>query len=250
MSNYDSWLVLVFYIKMRMKKFTSLIVFILFFGAVSLWASISISPESGNFGKNCVLEFDIIVDTSTEKILWTDIYIKSTMEYVDFVPSTIFDYYLPPKVENKNIYLWAFSEQGKEFVWKSKFGTLYLKSNDIDPDWYINFDFVGEGKTSDTNLSIIWWEDKLVEVKNWIYYFDGEPCEHSAIDADIEWSFSSIDEDEYIKDMISWFKKKALIQKITLLFSKYWWTLLVFFLLLVSIYVFIKNKKSKINERD
>lgn len=226
-----------------MKKSIIFTLFTLFFVNLTLWANISISPNSGHFGKNCILEFDVIVDTDSEKILWTDIYIESTMEYVDFVPSTMFSYYLPPKVKNKNIYLWAFSEPGKEFVWKLKFGTLYLKSNDIDPDWYIKFDFIEEGNTSDTNLSIIWWEDKLIEVKDWTYYFDGDPCEHSVIDTEIKWAFSSIDEDKYIKDMISWFNKKALVQKTLLLFSKYWWNLILFLLFLISIYIFIKNKK-------
>lgn len=72
-----------------MKQITSIMLFILCFVATSLWANISVSPESGHFGKNCIIEFDIIVDTNSEQILWTDMYVESSMEYIDFVPSKL-----------------------------------------------------------------------------------------------------------------------------------------------------------------
>ena len=248
MNNYSNRLIsFSIYIKKYMKQITSIMLFILCFVATSLWANISVSPESGHFGKNCIIEFDIIVDTNSEQILWTDMYVESSMEYIDFVPSKAFKYYLPPKIENKNIYLWAFSEPWKELVWRSKFGTLYLKSNDVDLDWYINFVFIWKWETSDTNLSIIWWVDKLNEVGNWVYYFDWDACEHSVMD--IEWSFSSIDGDKYIKDMISWFNRKAFFQKFVLLCSKYWLNIVLFILILVSLYFYIRSKKLSSNEK-
>ncbi|OQB41409.1 MAG: hypothetical protein BWY04_00827 [candidate division CPR1 bacterium ADurb.Bin160] len=88
-----------------MKKLITFVLFTLFFGASSLGASISISPESGHFGKNCVMEFDIIVESLSDNILTVDVYLESSMEYVDFVPSNIFKYYLPPIIEGNKIYL-------------------------------------------------------------------------------------------------------------------------------------------------
>jgi hypothetical protein len=230
-----------------MKKLITFVLFTLFFGASSLGASISISPESGHFGKNCVMEFDIIVESLSDNILTVDVYLESSMEYVDFVPSNIFKYYLPPIIEGNKIYLWAFSESWVKFVWKEKFGTLYLKSDDVSLDWYVNFDFRWQGNTTDTNLNLIWWIDVLDEVKNWTYYFDLDPCEQNIVDdvvSDIEWWFSSIDEEQYVQDMISEFNKRWVAQKVSLFFSKYWRSFALFVLVLAFIYVFIKNKKS------
>ena len=119
MNNYSNRLIsFSIYIKNIWNKLHPLCCLYCVFVATSLWANISVSPESGHFGKNCIIEFDIIVDTNSRQILWTDMYVESSMEYIVLSLQKLLNI-TPPKVENKNIYLWAFSEPWKELVWRS-----------------------------------------------------------------------------------------------------------------------------------
>lgn len=225
------------------KLFISLLAIWFSFGML-LASELYISPDQWDFGKNCVLEFDIIAATMADQVMWTDVMLDTSMEFVDFVPGDAFEYSLPPKVsENGVISLWAFSNPDNLFQWEWIIWTIYLKSNKVNNDWYIRFYFKWQGDTSDTNLSIKWGIDSLKEVNNWVYTFNWESCVHEV--NNIEWGLAWKDYDKAINDLANEFEKKWKIQKIVWFFTSTTFLVWLWIVVLIIMIILFRIKKWK-----
>ncbi len=228
-----------------MKKLFLSLLFIFSFVWILSASELYISPDQWDFGKNCVMEFEIIAAAMWDSIMWTDIMLDTSMEFIDFVPWTAFNYSLPPKVsEGGIISLWAFSNPDDLLKWEWIIWTIYLESNNINNDWYIRFYFKWEWNTADTNLSAKWWVDTLKEVNNGIYTFNWTPCEHNI--NNIEWWIAGIDYDDAINDLVGELEKKWRIQSIvSFLKSRNFLLWLWILILIIVILIVIKNKWEK-----
>ncbi|HKL43825.1 MAG TPA: hypothetical protein VJ892_00935 [Candidatus Absconditabacterales bacterium] len=225
------------------KLFISLLAIGFSFGML-LASELYISPDQGDFGKNCVLEFDIIASTMADQVMGTDVMLDTSMEFVDFVPGDAFEYSLPPKVsENGVISLGAFSNPDNLFQGEGIIGTIYLKSNEVNNDGYIRFYFKGQGDTSDTNLSIKGGIDTLKEVNNGVYTFNGESCVHEV--NNIEGGLAGKDYDKAINDLANEFEKKGKIQKIVGFFTSTTFLVGLGIVVLIIMIILFRIKKGK-----
>ena len=170
---------------MMMKKILGIAVLMMIF-SVSTAAEIRFSPDVWNIGNWCIVATDIIVDTSGQEIAATDIIIESSMEFVDFVPSKRFPYFLPPKTQGTVTHLVGFSvdpQHRMKGTWS--IGTIYMKQkNSTDDNGSIKLYFTKKWDTIDSNLSVAGGVDILDTVGSAYYTFnDKNICMHgSAID--------------------------------------------------------------------
>jgi hypothetical protein len=149
---------------------------------LSLWfftyaGNISISPSEWNFWKWCIFGVDVNINTENAWLAAFDLVLESSMNFYDFVPTGMFPYYLPPKVDWNLVHIVGFSTNPNNRInsnwsaWK-----IYFKSNPGDSDWSIRIYFVWTWDTRDSNLSMPGWVDTLTSVKDWYFTFtsDGE----------------------------------------------------------------------------
>jgi hypothetical protein len=61
---------------------------------------ITFSPATGDLAKGCLITADVMIDTDNQEISATDLIIESSLDFVDFVPSDMFPYFLPPKTKS------------------------------------------------------------------------------------------------------------------------------------------------------
>ncbi len=208
-----------------------------------LWVStateIRFSPDSWNTGKWCIVATEIIIDTQDNEIAATDIVMESSLAFVDFVPSTMFPYFLPPKIQGNTIHLVGFSTDKNNRVSGSwSIWTLYLRQKDnADTDGSIKLYFAKKWSTTDSNLSIAWWIDVLDTVGSALYHFVDEGfCVHNTADDIKGWIakknlrmlLAKIDRDQLIK--------KAFTRKNLLAFT--WLIILV-----TTLFLYYKTSK-------
>ena len=153
---------------------------------VSAAAEIWFSPDSWNIGKWCIVATDVVIDTNNQEIAATDVVIESSMEFVDFVPTWLFPYFLPPKITSGNIVhlVWFATDATNRVNGSWSIGTLYMKQKDTTSiDGSLKLYFTQKWDTTDSNLSIAWWTDALDTIHNAYYTFvDTGICEHSVAD--------------------------------------------------------------------
>lgn len=144
--------------------------------------SISFVPEwDWVFWYNCLVPIDVYVDANWQEVAAMDLVMETSLKYKDFVPTEFFPYFFPPVIKgNWLIHIVGFSVDTSERVtWRGKVGTLYFEQNDGAIDGAVRLYFLGEWKTADTNLSILWWIDVLKEIGSAYVTFSDElePCE-------------------------------------------------------------------------
>jgi len=196
-----------------MKKFLGIVTLIMILW-VSTATEIKFSPDHWDIKKWCIVATDIIIDTQDNEIAATDIVMETSLEFVDFIPSNMFPYFLPPKIQGNVIHLVGFSTDntnraiGSWSIW-----TLYLKQkDDQETDGSIKLYFIKKWSTTDSNLSIAWWVDVLDTVGSALYRFwDTWLCVHNSADAIKEWIanknlrmlLAKIDRDQWIKKVVN-----------------------------------------------
>lgn len=213
---------------------------------ITMASELYLYPDRWDFGKNCVIEFDIVVDTMWSQVMWTDLMLDTSMEFVDFVPWDIFDYIIPPQiVENGIISLWAFSDPDNLLEWKWTIWKLYLLSNGIDNDAFVRFYFQWVGNTVDTNLSAKWGIDTLIKVHNGEYTFDGDSCVHEVDNIQVEWWISNIEYDEAIEELVDTLERRGNVENLKSFLKSRGIVLLWIIVWLFLILVLKKNKWKK-----
>lgn len=153
--------------------------------SVSAATEIRFSPDVWSLGKWCMTATDIVIDTQNQEIAATDIVIESSLEFVDFVPSSMFPYFLPPKTNGNIVHLVGFTtDPAHRVLGKWSIGTLYMKQKDMSSaDGSLKLYFTKKWDTTDSNLSIAWWVDVLDTIGSAYYTFDGTGiCAHTAAD--------------------------------------------------------------------
>ncbi len=206
---------------------------------VSTAAEIRFSPDSGNIGKGCLVTADIIVNTDSRDIAATDIMIESSLDFVDFVPTKMFPYFLPPQVKDSMIHIVGFTIDPKHRVkGKWSIGTLYLKQKGYDDsDGTIKLYFKKKWDTTDSNLSVAGGIDILDTVGTAYYQFtDSGACAHYAGEA-INWWIANAS----LNSVITKINRNQRMQKI---FNRK--TLIAFaWLLIVITFLFLYYKNTK-----
>lgn len=229
------------------KLITSLILLNLLFG-VSLAGNLSLSPDSWSLGKDCVVWFDIVLDSQWESIMWADLLIDSSMEYVDFVPGQLFQNTLPPVIQEWNLIrigLFSYIEKAINTWWI--LWTIYFKDNTSNYDSYINFVIKWDKSTVDTSLFVEWWIDVLDSVSWWSYIIDWESCIHNgSMEEVIEGWFAWITYEESIEKLKDNLKKDQNKKDLNKFFSSLWFKLWVIWLLIfIVLFFIIKRRWSK-----
>ncbi|HMS91362.1 MAG TPA: hypothetical protein PKC87_04035 [Candidatus Absconditabacterales bacterium] len=194
-----------------MKKIITLLTLSCLF-SISMATEISFSPEKGEVANNCLVALDIMIDTDNKEIAASDIVIESSLDFVDFVPSKLFPYFLPPKVSNNLIHLVGFTVDPKNRVQGSgSIGTLYMQQkNTSDADGTLKLYFKKKGDTTDSNLSIAGGIDILDSVGSAYFTFteDGA-CAHAVGE-----SLNGGIADKSVKMLLAKLDRQQLFQKI------------------------------------
>lgn len=211
---------------------------------ISTATEIRFSPDSWDIKKWCLVATDIVVNTDNAAVAATDIVIETSLEYVDFVPTkNLFPYFFPPKIKGDTIHIVGFIANPKNIVTGSGVvGRLFLKQKSLtDSDAVIKLFFAGQGKTYDSNLSILWWIDVLQNVGSWYYHLlDTASCEYPS-DYNIVGWFAHMSAQLALNDIIKQISRQELLAK---LFT--WKTFVSFtWLLLIIVISFIYIKKQK-----
>lgn len=226
-----------------MKKFIGILSILIMLSVTSA-AEISFDPASGSFGNDCIVPVDIVVDTTDKTISATDIIMESSMEFVDFVPTKVFPYYLSPKILSNIVHIvWFTVDESQRFNWKSVIWTAYFKQRlSSDSDWSIRLYFENKWNTTDSNLSIAWWVDVLDSVGSAYYTFDwNDSCIHEV--SDIKWWIN----DASLDETLSKIEKDQSANKVMLFISSniYALSLALIVIIFVVFYLWKKKKHAK-----
>lgn len=154
-------------------------------GSFSFSQNISFSVEGdGTFGNGCTVPIDVYVDTQGEEISAVDLMMETSLLYKDFVPTTIFPYFLPPVTRSNGLlHIVGFTvDPSERVIWSGKIGTIYFEQKEWFLDWTVRLYFLAEGNTTDSNLSKVGWVDALKQVGDAQVKFSSDmpACEHSA----------------------------------------------------------------------
>ena len=157
-----------------MKKILGIFIWWVLLSTVSA-AEIKLVPSTGSFGDGCTIPVEIWIDTDNKTISATDVMMESSMEFLDFIPTKVFPYFLPPTVMSNTVHLiWFAVEPTQRVSWRSLLWTVYFKKRTLsDRDWAIRLYFTNAWDTIDSNLSMPWWIDILDKVNSAYYTFDG-----------------------------------------------------------------------------
>jgi hypothetical protein len=181
-----------------------------------------------------------MVNAGDKEISATDIIIESSLAFVDFVPSKMFPYFLPPKVSNNLLHLVGFTVDPKNRVTGSgSIWTLYMKQqNTSDTDSMMKLYFKKTWYTADTNLSIAGGVDVLDSV--WSAYFtftNTGACAH-AVGQSIDWGIAN----KSVKMLLAKLDRQQLLQKI---FNRKVISLFVGVLIIITVlFVYYKGSKT------
>lgn len=221
-----------------MKKIIALLILTCLF-SVSMATEITFSPEKGEVANNCLVALDIMINTDNNEIAASDVVIESSLDFVDFVPSKLFPYFLPPKVSNNLIHLVWFTVDPKNRVQGSwSMGTLYMQQkNASDADGALKLYFKKKWSTTDSNLSIAWWIDILDSVGSAYFTFTKTwACAH-AVGASLNGGIA----DKSVKMLLAKLDRQQLFQKI------FNWKVISLFagVLIIATILFIYYKRAK-----
>ena len=226
-----------------MKKIVLLGILMVMVG-VTAASEIRFSPENWDIQKWCLVAADIIIDTDSSAIAATDIVIESSLEYLDFVPTkNLFPYFFPPQTKDGKIHIiWFVADPKNTVKGSGSVGKVFFRQkNPNDTDGAFKLYFAGQGKTYDTNLSILWGIDILQKVGGWYYRFvDSWTCQYPA-DYEIIWWFSHMSPEDALNDTIKDIQhrqrlKKLLNRKNLVIFS---WLLII----LTILFIYFKKRK-------
>ena len=224
-----------------MKKFILLAALMMMVSTAAA-TDISFSPDHWDIQKWCLIATDIFINTDGKPVAATDVVIETSLAYVDFVPSKkLFPNFFPPKVKNNAIHIvWFIDDPKKTITWSGSIGTLFLRQkNTTDTDWVVTLFFDWEGKTYDSNLSILWWIDVLQHVWSGYYHLvDTWSCVYPSGYNIVGW-FSHMSPAEWLSSTMKQIQQKELMNKII-----NWRTLWIFMwllIILVILYFYIKK---------
>lgn len=217
---------------------------LMFMVGVSTAAEISFSPGTWDIQNWCLVATDIIIDTSDNNIAATDIVIESSLEYVDFVPSkNLFPYFFSPQTDGNTIHIiWFVSDPQNTVKWSGSVGRIFFRQKKAaNTDGAIKLYFAGEGKTYDSNLSILWGVDVLQKVTDWYYHFGAVwSCEYPG-GYQIVWWFAHTSAEESLNTTIKEIQKQQWINR----FLSWKMLILYSFLLIILIILFIHITQKK-----
>lgn len=208
--------------------------------------NISFSVEGdGSFGNWCSVPIDVYVDTEGQEISATDLMMETSLTYKDFVPTEMFPYFLPPVIRSNGLLhiVWFTVDPNERVVGSGKIGTIYFEQKSGFLDWAVRLYFLGQGNTTDSNLSKVGGIDVLKKVGSAHVTFSSTlpSCEHGA--AIISWWFAGISYQQSLD---------STLQKIYDRYGKisFWMFLqnniffvIALFLLIIVILVLIYHKK-------
>jgi hypothetical protein len=113
-----------------------------------------------------------------------DLMMETSLVYKDFVPSTLFPYFLPPVIRANGLLhvVWFTVDPSERFIWSGVVWTLYFEQKPGFNDWAVKLYFLGEWKTTDSNLSKAGGIDVLKSVwsADVIFSADLPACKHWA----------------------------------------------------------------------
>lgn len=221
-----------------MKKIIALFTLTCLF-SVSMATEITFSPEKGEVANNCLVALDVMINTDNKEIAASDIVIESSLDFVDFVPSNLFPYFLPPKVSNNLIHLVWFTVDPKNRVQGSwRIGTLYMQQkNSADADGMLKLYFKKKWDTTDSNLSIAGGIDILDSVGSAYFTFTEKwACAH-AVGESVNGGIA----DKSVNMLLAKLDRQQLFQKI---FSRKVISVFAWLLIIITI-LFIYYKRAK-----
>ena len=247
-----------------MKKFVYSIVSIIWLWIWFVWAqSISFVPQWGSiFWNGCTVPIDVYINTNWQEISAVDLVMESSMDYVDFVPSDFVPYFFKPVVKGNWLIhvVWFTVDPSERLNWEWKMWTVYFSPRQWDIDGVVRLYYLWEWETSDTNLSIAWWEDVLKDVWEASVKFsnDLQPCIHESgngsaeenvqIENKIDWWFAELTYDEVLENTVKTIDKKYWKTSFWQICShRIIWIFLILILLII-ILLLLKKEKNKWNK--
>ena len=225
-----------------MKKIFLLGILILMTSITSA-SEISFSPDHWDIQKWCLVAADIFINTDEHPVAATDVVIESSLDYVDFVPTkTLFPHFFPPKTGTNTVHIIGFISDPKSTVTGSgSIGRIFFRQkSSSDTDGTMKIYFAWQGKTYDSNLSMLWWIDVLDTVGAWYYrLIDSWSCEYPA-NYNIVGGFSHMSAQEALKII-----NKELLQETNgnlLSNRKYIVAILGWIILLTILFIYMKRR--------
>ncbi|MDD3262871.1 MAG: hypothetical protein PHR61_03410 [Candidatus Absconditabacteria bacterium] len=229
-------------------KNKNLILFGIVVWGLSIFVSQSNAQEIGfsyisgqNFGPGCPVVVDVFVDAMGKNVSTTDVILESSMKYLDFIPNTsLFPYFFPPVVRtNGLVHIVGFSVFPEQVITGSgSIGTLYFEANPTDMDASIKIYFLGDGITTDSNLSY-GGVDQLQKVGQANFVIDQEACIHAA--AVISGGFAGTSYEDGLSATINKINEDYKQSKILTFIWSY--GILILVLLLIFVLAIIYRKK-------
>ena len=205
---------------------------------------IRFSPDVWDIQKWCLVAADVFVEMGNNQVAATDIVIESSLEYMDFVPNkNLFPYFFPPQTWENTVHIIGFISNPKNTIsWSGIVGRIFFKQKlSTDTDGSIKLYFAGQGKTYDTNLSILWGIDVLQNVGSGYYQFvDDWPCEYPA-NYEIVWGFAHMSAQDALNKTIRSIQRQQWLKQLLT-----WKTLIAFAWLLIIItilFIYVKSRK-------
>lgn len=124
--------------------------------SITFAGEIKLVPSTGDMGLGCLVPVQIWIDTDGKSVSATDIIMESSMEFVDFVPTAVFPYFLPPSVVSNTVHLiWFAVDPSQRVSSRSMIWTAYFnKTSSFDRDWAIRLYFTKSWDTIDSNHRI------------------------------------------------------------------------------------------------
>lgn len=194
---------------MKQKKILifSFLIALSFFFNISSAQNISFSVEwEPVFGNGCIVPIDVYVDTQGEEISAVDLMMETSLIYKDFVPATMFPYFLPPVVRSNWLLhvVWFTVDPSERVIGSGKIWTIYFEQKPWFFDGTVRLYFLGEWNTTDSNLSKAGWIDVLKSVGDAQITFSSDlpACEHDA--ALVSWWFEGMS----YQDSLNWTMQK------------------------------------------
>lgn len=220
----------------------SLLSFCWFSSAQTISLAVSWSSTLGN---NCLVPVNVYIDTAGETISATDLMMETSLEYKDFVPTSMFPYYLPPVVRSNGLlHIVWFTVDDSERVNGSWFlGTIYFIQKPWFTDGTVRMYFLEEWATIDSNLSKVWGVDTLKQVGyvNVTFSRDMPSCSHEAATI-VTWWFEGVSYQESLDTTMQKIYDKYGKFSLSLFLQNNIFFVIAFFLLILIILLVIYRK--------
>lgn len=223
-----------------MKKIFLAIVFTVYFISFSFGAKLTLSPSEWYLSENCIESFKVLLNMEPwDKAITLDLVVRSNMEFVKFENWNLFKYDTPPYLEWDMNSIMLFNDRWWEitewwFVW-----TLYYKTTWVS-DPYLEYYFVWEWETIDTNVNID-WKDILKSVKSWKYeILKDKECLDPAWAIINVWNMSY---DQQMDEFVKIYKKDHSWKIINFLVEYCWYICCCILLILIIVLVAHKIQK-------